>query len=193
MNSQLSSRDQEQVSAYLDGALSERDFAQFKTRLNAESELAAAVKNMQHTRAALRRAPQRRVPRSFAVTQQMLGSSRPSLFSSWTSLNFASAAATLLLVFVLIGDFSTNGFPVSGAADTAAPQTLMAEAPTEEAGGATPSVDPFAQADRQVKDEQAAIDWNNLFAQYSRELEIGLGGIAIISGLLAWRQKQKHS
>ncbi len=191
MSSQLSSRDQEQISAYLDGALSPRDFEQLKTRLNAESELAAALQEMQRTRAALRRAPQRRVPRSFAVTQKMVGAQRTSLFSGWTSFNLVSAVATLLLAFVLIGDFSVNGLPIAvGAPASEAPQALMAEAATDKAAQATPEAELYAQADRQTKGAETAVDWSALFAQYARELEIGLGGVAVISALLAWRQKR---
>lgn len=192
MSTSHSSRDQEQISAYLDGALSERDFAQFKTRLNAETELAAAVQQMQRTRAMLRRAPQRRVPRSFALTQQMLGAPRPSLFSGWNALNFASAVATLLLAFVLIGDFSANGLPIAaGAPAPEAPQALMAaEAATDEAVQATPETELYAQANRQTKGAETALNWNALFAQYTRKLELGLAGIALISGLLAWHQKR---
>jgi len=192
MNAPHSSRDLEQISAYLDEALSPRELSQFKERLNAEPELASALQEMQRTRAMLRRAAQRRVPRSFAVTQQMVGA-RTSLFSGWTSLNFASAAATLLLAFVLIGDFSVNGLPIAGgAAAPEAPQALMAEAATDEAVGATPEIELFAQADRQTKGAETALGWSALFAQYAGELELALGAVAVISGLLAWRQKRHN-
>ncbi len=193
MSTPLSSQDQEQVSAYLDEALSPRDSAELKARLSAEPELAAALQAMQRTRAMLRRAAQRRVPRSFAVTQQMLGAPRTSLFSGWTSLNFASAAATLLLVLVLIGDFSLNGLPIGvDAAAPEAPQALMAEAATDEAVEATREVEPLAQADRQTKGAETTLEWNAFFAQYARELELGLGGMAVISGILAWCQKRHN-
>lgn len=192
MNSQQRSRDQEQISAYLDGVLSERDFAQFKTRLGAETDLAAAVREMERTRSALRRAPQRRAPRSFALTQQMVSAQRASLFSSWNLLSFASAFATLLLAFVLIGDFSVNGLPIAGLAAPEAPQALMAEVATDDATQVTPEAELYAQADRQTKGAETALDWNMVFTQYARELELGLGGIAVISGWLAWRQKNRQ-
>ncbi len=187
MSALLSPRDLKQLSAYLDGVLSPRELAELKPRLEAELELAGTLKKLQRTRDALRRAPQRRVPRSFTLTHQMLGNSRPSLLSGWTSLNFASAIATLLLVFVFIGDFSANGVPLAAGAPAAqeAPQTLGAQAPT-----ATPEVQLFAQ-DRQTKEVKPALDWSVLFGQYTSDIELGLGGIALLSGLLAWWQKRR--
>ncbi len=188
MSTPQSPRDLEQLSAYLDGALSPRELAELKPRLEAERELADTFKELQRTRAALRRAPQRRVPRSFTLTHQMLGSRRLSIFSGWTSLNFASAVATLLLAFALIGDFSTNVVLLGGGAPSAAeaaPQTLMIQAPT-----ATPEVELFAQ-DRSTKAAETALDWSALFHQYAADIELGLAGVALLTGLLAWRQKRR--
>jgi anti-sigma factor RsiW len=187
MSTLLSPRDLEQLSAYLDGALSPRELAQLKARLEMELELASALKDMQRTRAALRRAPQRSVPRSFTLAHEMLGTHRASLFSGWTSLNFASAVATLLLMFVFIGDFSANGVRLAAGAPAAeaAPQTLMVQAPT-----ATPEVQLFTQ-DRQTKVAEPALDWSAFFEQYVGEIELGLAGVALLTGLLAWRQKRR--
>jgi anti-sigma factor RsiW len=188
MSTPLSPHDLEQLSAYLDGALSPPGLTQLKARLDVDLAFASALKAMLRTRAALRRAPQRRVPRSFTLTHQMLGNRRASVFSDWTSLNFASAVATLLLAFALIGDFSTNVLLLGGGAPSAAeaaPQTLMVQPPT-----ATPELELFAQ-DRQTKAVETTLDWSAIFQQYVADIELGLGGVALLTGMLAWRQKRR--
>ena len=122
MKPRVSPKDIEQLSAHLDGSLTEREQAALTARLAAEPALAAALKQLELTRAMLRRAPQRKTPRSFTLTAAMAGQRRGSL-GAWSGFNFASAAASLALILVLLTDFSLNGLPLPAAASGAASGT----------------------------------------------------------------------
>ncbi len=203
MNKQLSNRDWDQLSAYIDEALPDRARTQLQQRLQREPALAAGLKSLQHTRAMLRRAPQRRVPRSFAITRTMLGA--PKVVAGWTSLNWASAVASVMLVVTLLADFNINGVPVGLATvQEEAPQSLMLEAasPVEEMGEAAADVAPtedlsmetYAMPEedstmRGMKEDSYAFDARNLIVQYARPIEVSLAAIAILAAILARRRK----
>jgi anti-sigma factor RsiW len=197
VNPQLSHRDLEQISAYMDGSLDPRASAQLAQRVNTEPEFARALKRFEATRALLRHAPQRRVPRPFTLTLQMLGQAAPR--RSRTRYSLVSAVASLLLVFTILGDFSINGLPVSfgapaPAADAAAETFMMQEAPSE--GGVAeepepagePQAEDLANADRMAK---APFDPRAFFAQNARPIEFGLALTALVAGVLAWLNKRK--
>jgi hypothetical protein len=200
MKPAISPKDLEQLSAQLDGSLSEREQAALTARLAAEPALAAAHRQLELTRAMLRRAPQRKTPRSFALTAAMVGQGRGRL-GAWSGFNFASAAASLALVLVLLTDFSLNGLPQPVAATGAAeaPQALMAEAP-EEADTALapePSAEAFAleqppaaeegAGEISVKRSLSAAEW---IAGNARTLEALFASLAVISGVLAWHRRR---
>ncbi len=197
MNPQLSQRDLEQISAFLDGSLDQRAGAQIEQRLKVEPELARALKQFEATRSMLRQAPQRRVPRPFTLTPQMVGQATPR--RGWNSYGLVSAAASLLLVLVFLGDFSMNGLPIqfggaAPAADAAAETFLMQEAP-EDGGEAEeflpveePLAEDLANADRQAK---GPFDARAFFAQNTRPIEFGLALIALLAGIAAWLNKRK--
>lgn len=193
MSSRISPADLEQLSAYLDEGLSARAKTQLEARLAAEPSLAAALNQVRLTRAMLRRAPQRRVPRSFVLSRKQASQPAKSFFGSWNSFNFASALASLLLVFTLIGDFTVNGLPVF-ARSAEAPQAMMLEATTAEdaAGAAAPSEEPFVLEAPAENDEyreapmaKSGSSAATFFANYSAQLEAGLASVALVAGLVA--------
>jgi hypothetical protein len=197
VNSQLTQRDLEQISAYLDGRLDQRAIAQMEQRLNAEPELARVVKQFEATRGLLQRAPQRRVPRPFTLTPQMIG--QVAARRSWNRYSLVSAAASLLLVFALLGDFSVNGVPVqfgatAPAADAAADTFMMQEAPAdgyeaeESQRSEEPHAEDLANADLQAKEP---FDARAFFAQNVRPLEYALAIVALLTGAVAWLNKRK--
>ena len=106
MTKNISNRDWETVSAYLDGQLSGRKLIRFETRLSQDSELRIALDELHQTRQVLRNTPSLRIPRNFLLNPQMVGNPRhlPRLAPvfGWTS-----AVASLLLVLLLVGDFFT--------------------------------------------------------------------------------------
>ncbi|MGH2583093.1 MAG: anti-sigma factor family protein [Anaerolineales bacterium] len=203
MSFDLSTRELEQISAYLDDRLSPREKSSVESRLDSEPKFAEAGQQLERTRALLRRIPQRRFPRNFTLTPQMLGlAARPMRMRGWTSLNLVSAIAGALLIAVLIGDFSVNGLPAFGlpaAGEAEEPMALMAaEAATEEAITEEPPADlasPGAEdtaGERQMK-EVAPFDWRLFFSQYARSIELILAAVLLGSLGVAWQQRRSRN
>lgn len=108
MNPQLSPRDWETLSAYLDRQLKPKELAHLEVRLSANPQLSAALGELQRTRDALRSLPKMRAPRNYTLTPQMVGQ-RFKIRSQPTRriapvLGFATAFATFILVLVVVGD-----------------------------------------------------------------------------------------
>ncbi len=125
MTEQISTRDWERLSAYLDHDLEAGRRATLEERLRTEPALQRALERLQRTRDLLRRAPQARVPRSFTLTPAMAGQTK-----SWLAtlnLNAVSALASLMLVVVLLGDL----FNFGGAVDLTDLPGFAAAAPAE--------------------------------------------------------------
>ncbi len=95
-----SSRDLEQISAYLDGQLSQSDRTRLELRIQSDQALASALEELRQTRAFLRRTPQRRAPRNFTLTPRMAGI-RPPVPHLVPVFSWASAVAMLLFIFTL--------------------------------------------------------------------------------------------
>ena len=97
MSNQITDREWEQLSAYLDNQLPQRDRDQFEKKLADQLSLQQALDDLKRTRVLLASAPRRRAPRNFTLTPSMV---RPRLekrlipFFSW-------ASATTLVMFIL--------------------------------------------------------------------------------------------
>ncbi|MFN3491875.1 MAG: anti-sigma factor family protein [Anaerolineales bacterium] len=149
-------RDIENLSAYLDGQLSDTESKRLTTRLESDLELASVLSDLSSTRNILRKLPARKAPRNFTLTRKMVGL-KPPLPRTYPLFRLATIFATLLFVF----SFSVNalspyvsfsapqfayGYGGGGegeAAPAAAqeqPLTMMETAPAEE-----PSADQAAQ------------------------------------------------
>lgn len=109
MKNRISPRDQEMLSAYLDGQLSSKDIARLQARLKDERQMQVALEELRMTREALRSLPRLRAPRSFTLTPEMVSrrtaarrtaAGRP----AYPVFGFASLVASLLLVFVFVAD-----------------------------------------------------------------------------------------
>ncbi len=90
-------RDIEQLSAYLDGQLSQSDSAYLESRLESDRELVSALNDLRLTRGILRKLPARKAPRNFVLTRKMVGL-KPPLPRTYSFFRFSSAFATLLLM-----------------------------------------------------------------------------------------------
>src|ERR1035437_6362001 len=114
-----SSRDLEQLSAYLDGQLSQSSRARLEIRIQSDPALASALEELRQTRTILRRTPQRRAPRNFTLTPGMAGI-RPPVPRLVPVLSWASAVATLFFIFTLgaglVGQLSFGVAATSAAA-----------------------------------------------------------------------------
>ncbi len=92
--------DVEQLSALLDGKLSQADSAKLESRLRTDPNLQAILDDLTQTRSLLRRLPKRKAPRNFTLTPAMAGV-RPPVPRAVPTLRFATLLATFLLVFSL--------------------------------------------------------------------------------------------
>lgn len=109
MRAQITTRDYEQLSAYLDGQLSPTEQTRLEERLRANPELRTALEEMNRTRTLIRMAPRRRAPRNFTLTPSMVQprQTRPrGILNLFPALSFASAIATLALVLSFLFELS---------------------------------------------------------------------------------------
>jgi hypothetical protein len=209
MTNKLPARDLERVSAYLDNELSSGERATFEQRLKNEPNLSRAFTELKTTRTLLRRAPQRRVPRSFAIRPESVLERKPAN-GAWTRFNLVFAAATFLLVLVFAGDIWVNGLPLASfgaSAPEEAPQALMAqesatEGPTtgDTVLSATPTVDlaedygeieRFAVPENEIGDKAPlSFDLRLFLTDNARPLEFALAAVAIFAGVLAWWRRR---
>jgi anti-sigma factor RsiW len=105
MKTSLSPRDIEIISAYLDDQLSTRERAQIEARLQTNLELRQALEGLEKTRSALRSLTPLPTPRNFRLTPAMVGQRPGRPRQAYPLFQFASVLASILLVFVLLGDF----------------------------------------------------------------------------------------
>jgi hypothetical protein len=101
----ISSRDMEILSAFVDGQLNSKEQARLDARLRDEPELQAVIDEFRQVRNGLQAMPKVRVPRNFTLTPAMAGIKQHRLYSLFTFSRFISAIASLLFIFVVIGDF----------------------------------------------------------------------------------------
>ncbi|HEX2978760.1 MAG TPA: hypothetical protein VHO48_00720, partial [Anaerolineaceae bacterium] len=68
MNTNLTPKEWQTLSAYLDNQLNERDRRQLEARLQTNSDLREGLDNLRQTRALLRALPKHRAIRNFTLT-----------------------------------------------------------------------------------------------------------------------------
>jgi hypothetical protein len=106
----LHTREWEEISAYLDGQLSEKSRKQFEVRLNQNEDLRQGLEEIRRTRTVIRQQAALRAPRNFTLTPAMLGSPPPaSLYNSLASrmvtvLRTSAALASFLFVLVVVAN-----------------------------------------------------------------------------------------
>lgn len=132
MKDQLSTRDYEYISAYIDNQLSDKDRAHFEARLKAEPELQKELHEISTTRIMIHTLTKLRAPRNYYIK------SIPAPVKSTLRLapvfGIVSAVASVLLALVIFGNtFLKSNQPVA-LAPAAAPvimetQTVQQEAP----------------------------------------------------------------
>ena len=86
------------------GEISNRDRERLEARLQSDGSLRESLEGLQRARAAVRSLPALRAPRNYYLTPEMVGRRRePRRF--FPVFSFASAAATVLFVLLLVGDY----------------------------------------------------------------------------------------
>jgi anti-sigma factor RsiW len=205
----------EQLSAHLDGKLSQAESVRIESELKSEPNLRAVMEDLSQSRALLRKLPQRRAPRNFTLTPKMAGV-KPPLPRAIPALRWATSLATLLLLV----SFATNaltpvsppmaygigggggGGPETMDAATEAPLPMMESAPAAtEAPAEVPSGEALAQPTEQAlpTSDMTQKDLNPeepLFvveqqpapasAPIPLAWQIGLLVVALASGGMAW-------
>jgi anti-sigma factor RsiW len=196
-------RDVELLSAFIDGTLNPSDSARLESRLRSDPELRAVMDDLRAARAVLRKLPHRKAPRNFTLTPKMAGI-KPPVPRSYPVLRFASALATLLLVFTFAVNLISTPLTFSAAAPQipygagggggdgeAADEAPAAEAapelqplPTPEsadatriAGTATPELMSKVGEDQSDQDSTRPIPFN---------WQVGLLIAALALGFTAW-------
>lgn len=127
----LSPRDLEQLSAYLDGQLSPRQAARLEKRLRQEPQLRRAYKELRATVQTLATLPEQPLPRNFTLSPEMVGRRRA--FPAYTALRFATVVVSFAFV-VLVG---------LDALSAAAPAALRSMVPAVEFEQAAPAEERF--------------------------------------------------
>ncbi len=119
---QLSSKDWELLSSYMDGELNPRDKARVEARLSARPEFQEALDGLRRTKAILRRAPIRKVPRNFTLRAADV---QPVKTPRWIpTMQWSSAAVALIAVFLFASQL-VPGF--RGLATTASEKAVDSE------------------------------------------------------------------
>ena len=113
MKNQITPRDYERLSAYLDNQLVGKECTRMEERLIADPELRKQLQELENTRLLLRDLPRLRAPRNFYVHPETISKPvgvRPS-FKLFPAYGIVSAIATILLVMVIFADrlISTSG------------------------------------------------------------------------------------
>lgn len=134
MKPQISPKDWQRLSAYLDRELSPRELEQVEQQISARPEMQSALRQMEQNRAMMRSLPRHRVPHNFTLTPEMVGQTRrpAQQWRLWPALSFSSALATLLVVATFLFQMLPGAAPVMQSAE--APMAAMESA--EMAGGA---------------------------------------------------------
>jgi hypothetical protein len=128
---------QERITAYVDGALTPRDRAQFERELAEDAALRAEVAQLQAFKSALRAVPPRRVPRNFTLDPATAG--RPEsagLTPFFPVLRVATTLTAFLFVFAIAMSFFSSF--AGGATETAMDSevAVMQEAAEMDTGAA---------------------------------------------------------
>ena len=104
MKEQVSRRDLEKLSAYLDEQLNSKQRTLIDARLRDEPDLVEALSSIRQTRLILRATPRLKVPHNFSLTPEMVGQRFLVRNQSYARFRMASVLATFLFVFVVAGD-----------------------------------------------------------------------------------------
>ncbi len=120
----------EQLSAYIDGALSPQERARLEAQLDRDADLRARLESLRRMVALIRAMPPAPAPRNFLLTPEMVRQPPPRVRQPVPAarrfapaLTFATAVSGLLCVILLVGNLVTAGW---GGPRAAAPIPMIA-------------------------------------------------------------------
>jgi hypothetical protein len=160
MTKNISMREWEALSAYLDGQLPVKERTRLESRLNQTPELRSALEDLRRTRSVLRSQPKVRAPRNFTLTPEMVGlRARPARRApAYPFFRLASALTAFLFLLVLVGDLT--GLPArlgfGGTPQSAQVAMAPAAEPLESASGLSESYPEPTQAANQAFQAQSS-------------------------------------
>ena len=122
----ISNRDWTQLSSYLDGELSPKELKRLEDRINSDPSLQLALEGLRQTKITLGATPTLKVPRNFKLTPEMVAIRTTPRPRQVRAYRLASALMSVMLISVLVLDFSRGS--MIGAMAPAAPKEVMLEA-----------------------------------------------------------------
>jgi len=140
MNTQLSPKDWQLLSEYVDGQLSARQKEKLEQRLQVNVGLRQGMEEMRQTRAILRSIPRRKVPHNFTLTRAMAAEAL--LRSPWVRvLSYSSVLSLALVIITVLFQLLPATVPLASQAPMVAMKAAGAEAaPTQGAGATEPPI-----------------------------------------------------
>jgi hypothetical protein len=132
----LTLKEYEQFSAYLDGQLSANEKRRLEEQIKRNPDWRLALEELNATRTLLRRAPKYRAPRNFTITpEQARQYARKSWIPSFISFRLSTAVAALAAIAVMLLQLLPSGLGARVAMAPAADsqRTSSLAAPTQEA------------------------------------------------------------
>ena len=148
----LSDRDLERLSAYLDGEISRKDRERLEARLLVDEDLSTTLKQLQRTRQVMRSLPSMRAPRNYFVAAEMVGQKETGS-RAFPILRFASALASVLFILLFLGDMLVprTGLMTSSKTIQVAETIMEAAEPPVTVAPQIESQLPEAQADQAME------------------------------------------
>jgi hypothetical protein len=123
----LSNHELENLTAYLDGALSEKEKQRFEARLARSLPLQATLKEYTQLKAALRELPKQPAPRNFSLSPEQARAHKPAP-KLYPAFGYIALTAALLLAVIFSSEFFFNQFSAPMATSMVSPE-LMATSP----------------------------------------------------------------
>ena len=175
MNGELSLREYELISAYLDGQLTPTEKVRLEERLDQDGQWRLALEELRETRTLLRSAPRYRAPRNFTISPEMARQyARKPLFPAIFSFRFSAALSALALIAAFFLQLVPAGSPALlslqvAPAEQAAPLAEALPAEGEAMKAAEPQPAPTQAADL-APAEQPAIAAEESIAQPTQSI-----------------------
>ena len=166
---QLSNRDLERLSAYLDGALSEKEASRLEARLREEPTLQQALQELKKTAQMVASLSEISLPRSFTLTPEMVGiRDRPRIYPV---MRLATALATFAF-FAVVGIDAITNFALNGALAPASKEQVAMEAPAPAADTLATGATPVEGLDlEEYRIEQEEVAASEIAAEAENEMD----------------------